>query len=118
MKVPLLEYLDKLEAKAKAAEAKTIGSLRPKPWGRIHDDKEPWGAGFNDEIQTHILATQPKATLALIAKLREAVEIVREAVALASQPRNGWLSSTESPADVINRFQDSVVAWAQIEVPE
>ena len=73
--VPLLEYLDKLEATANAANERTHGSLSAMPHGKIDDEMGPWGAGWTDSIQGHILATQPRATLALIAKLRDAVRL-------------------------------------------
>lgn len=77
MKVPLLEYLDKLEATAKAANERTHGALHAEPAGKIDDEMGPWGAGWTDSIQDHILATQPRATLALIAKLRELANFAR-----------------------------------------
>lgn len=58
MKVPLLEYLDKLEATAKAAEV-------------IDHVWKP------SAMAEYGRMTQPKATLALIAKLREVVELTR-----------------------------------------
>lgn len=54
MNLPLLEYLDKLEATAKAAQDDITG---------VRIDRRA--------AQAHAVATQPKATLALIAKLRE-----------------------------------------------
>lgn len=56
MKVPLLEYLDRLEATAKAAPTSYV----------LFAAKDCAPA-----TRAHIEATQPKATLALIAKLRE-----------------------------------------------
>lgn len=57
-RMPLLEYLDKLEATAKAA----LGGR----WTGAND----WGPRA-PQRDAHIMATQPKATLELIAKLRE-----------------------------------------------
>jgi hypothetical protein len=112
--VPLLEYLDKLEAKAKSA----IGGEWSRNSDQVLSDLGPSTPMYDGRLiaescersnAEHIVATQPGATLALIAKLRDAVDIVREAVDIALR---------HPPADVVNRFQDSVISWASIEVPE
>lgn len=106
MKISLLEYLDKLEATAKAAsegrwtEVNDWKSTSPNaPIDTIETTRAPrnsaeaasWGNGRpvhvqiasmgddyenSDANRAHILATQPEATLALIAKLREAVDAI------------------------------------------
>jgi hypothetical protein len=118
VKIPLLEYLDKLEARAQAALKETAPSttwLHDVEAGRIFVLEASkhravaatmYGRG---ECADHIVATQPKATLALIAKLREAIEYVRHAVSIAA---------TKPSAEVLNDFQDDVVRWACMEVPE
>ena len=101
MKVNLLDYLAKLEATAKEAsggrwtEVNDWNSTNPKaPMDTIETTRPPsspgeriaWGdtvhvqiANFGDDYENadanrvHIIATQPRATLALIAKLRQAV---------------------------------------------
>lgn len=123
MKIPLLEYLDKLEATAKAAPqgewSAPRGGWPASRYGEIISDELPHEEGYGGKLITescnklvapHIVATQPRATLALIAKLREAIDLVRQGAAIAAFPGVG--------ANAINRFQDDVVAWASIEVPE
>lgn len=113
--VPLLEYLDRLEATARAA---TTGT-----WGYGQDRTHVTADGFlmirttGGRDAEHVIATQPGATLALAAKLRGAIDIVRRAIEIASMQANDWRGSLEQPSAVINRFQDEVVAWARIEVP-
>lgn len=92
MKVPLLEYLDKLEATARAAPP---GNWTAPPHGGgrfagavVSDEREPdegYGGHLIAEscsptVCVHMMATQPKATLALIRRLRLAVEIMEQAV--------------------------------------
>lgn len=123
MKVALLEYLDKLEATAR--EAPGMGDLSQpdgSPWVGDWERAGRIVAKYTEDMvvmvaekasprgTAHIVATQPRATLALIAKLREAVDLVRQATAIAAYPGVG--------ASPINRFQDDVIAWASIEVPE
>jgi hypothetical protein len=87
-RTPLLDYLDQLEAVAKAAT-------------RIGD-----------------LVGIPRAeALALISKLREAIGIVRRATEIASMQASDWRGVSEPPAEVPNHFQDQVAEWARIEVP-
>jgi hypothetical protein len=105
--LPLLDYLDQLEAIAKAATAGT--------WHRGADGTHVIADDFLMVRTTscrdadHVIATQPVATLALIAKLR--------ATEIASTPTNAWRAAAERPAEIINRFQDQVIDWAKIEVP-
>lgn len=73
MKVPLLEYLADLEAKAK--DAMPIGQLRPDPAGRIRDDRSTWAIGMTDKIQDYLVVAQPENVLALITKIRHLVLI-------------------------------------------
>jgi hypothetical protein len=84
--VPLLEYLDKLEATEQAA-----GTRFPSGWRNcggcsavvvdahvanpaIREGVFPVSA---TAVIDHVIATQPRATLALIAKLRECIRAVR-----------------------------------------
>jgi len=86
--VPLLEYLDKLESAARAAsdgrwaEVNDWNSSRPDAWGdTVHvqiatvGDDEHENADAN---RAHILATQPRATLALIHSTRVLVLTIRK----------------------------------------
>lgn len=131
MKVPLLEFLDKLESTVKAAPqgdwSAPQGGWPSSRYGEVVSNEQPITEGYggkliaescNRLVAPHIVATQPKATLALIAKLREAVDIMREAAELAGRSTREWVDLVESPADVLNRFQDSAASWASIEVSE
>jgi hypothetical protein len=138
VKVNLLEYLDKLEATAKAAsdgrwtEVNDWNSTRPDaPIDTIEITRLPcspaeqtsWPGFVHVQIATigdehenadanraHILATQPRATLAVIAKLREMAEIVNRAtgIAIAARP--------EHAAD--EDLLEALAEWNTIEVPE
>lgn len=111
----LFEYLDKLEATAKAATTGTWHYGQDATHVTADDFLMIRTTGARDA--EHVIATQPAATLALIAKLREAVDIVRRATEIASMTASDWRANGAQPADVINRFQDQVVEWARIEVP-
>lgn len=124
MKVPLLEYLDKLEATAR--EAPGMGDLSQpdgSPWvgdwervGRIvakyaenlvvmvAEKASPRGTA-------HIVATQPRATLALIAKLREAVGLI----GLSRR-----VMASLDLADVLPKLEQELREFSEgeIEVPE
>ncbi len=89
MKVPLLEYLDKLEATVKAAPqgkwSAPQGGWPSSRYGEVVSDEIPTTEGYGGKliaescdrlVVPHIVATQPRATLALIEKLREAVRLV------------------------------------------
>lgn len=118
--VSLLAYLDHLESTTKAAPG---GRWRnPSPdrvthYGEVVSDEAPFDEGYagqlvaesmSGKVTAFVIAMQPSATLALIAKLREAVEIVGEAVRLStSQATDGQL----------NDLQDRAIAWNSIEVP-
>lgn len=71
---PLLEYLDQLEATAKAATSGT--------WGYGRDGTHITADGFlmirttGGRDAAHVIAAQPQAMLVLAAKLREAVSLV------------------------------------------
>jgi hypothetical protein len=89
VKVPLLEYLGKLEATVKAAPqgdwSAPKGGWPSSRYGEVVSNEQPTTEGYGGKliaescdklVAPHIVATQPKATLALIAKLREAVALL------------------------------------------
>lgn len=89
MKVPLLEYLDRLEATAKAVSqghwSAPHGGWPSSRFGEVVSNEQPATEGYDGRliaescdrlVAPHIVATQPRATLALIAKLREAVGLI------------------------------------------
>lgn len=140
MKVPLLEYLDKLEATAKAATAGTWNGVNDwnsnnpsAPVDTIESTRAPneferssWGdvvhvqiAQIEEDFENpdaniaHILATQPRATLALIAKLREAVQLIAEL--------NHWAAAHNQDSGCLGRQGNldlRVADVTNIEVPE
>lgn len=76
----LLDYLDQLEAAAKAAPGGRWARPVRCPFGEIVSDEQPFDEGYGGKLicesvaplaAAYIVAMQPNATLALIAKLRE-----------------------------------------------
>lgn len=116
-KVPLLEYLDHLEATAKAP---SDGTWRRGRGGEVLSDACPATPLYDGQVvaescppaeRDHILATQPRATLALIAKLREAVQIARDlSLDIIEHSSTGVL--------VRAAVQAKIDAMLDIEVPE
>lgn len=107
MKVPLLEYLDKLEATAKVS----IAEAGPNTWESSREDEDfvtinaaastAVGAtliakSVHANDAAHILATQPKATLALIAKLRELAILARRAREASTGSTISWRELDEA----------------------
>lgn len=115
--IPLLDLCTELDTKARAAARRTSSPLRVGLNGRYYDVGGDIGQAFTDELQAHAVATQPLVVIALVAKLREAQELLLQATALAGMPPEEWTSSKEPPSDILRRFQGAVINWSNIEVP-
>lgn len=117
-RIPLLVYLDRLEATAKAAPG---GRWRnPNIENRIHygevvSDEAPFDEGYAGQLVAEslsgramalLIATQPSATLALIAKLRSALMLLDMVV-----------SSARAGTDLSDSWADELDLLATIEVP-
>lgn len=89
-RLPLLAYLLELEATAKGAPGGRWRNPNPdgvRRYGEVVSDEAPFDEGYGGQLvaesmsgraMTFLITMQPSATLALIAKLREADELLRD----------------------------------------
>lgn len=111
MKVPLLEFLDKLESTVKAAPrgdwSAPQGGWPSSRYGEVVSNEQPTTEGYGGKliaescdrlVAPHIVATQPKNVLALITKIRHLVLIGEsETRSLSSEARTRLFLEIEVP---------------------